>query len=64
MELLIAQYLPLIIKYGIAPAIIALTKANPTLDDAGILAKLPADLLALVTPNQAFLDSIRAQAGR
>jgi hypothetical protein len=64
MELLIAQYLPLLIKYALVPAIAAVTRANPTITDAEIIAKLPADLQILASGNQGYLDSIRAQAGR
>lgn len=58
------QLIPLLIKYILIPQVAAIARANPTLDDAGILAKLPADVQALTTSNQAFLDAIRAQAGK
>ena len=64
MELVIAQYLPLLIRYALVPAIAAITRANPTMTDAEIIAKLPADLQMLTLSNQSFLDSIRVQAGR
>lgn len=56
--------LPLLISKVIIPEVIAATRANPTLDDAGIIAKLPADVQALCSRNQAVLDAIRTQAGR
>jgi hypothetical protein len=56
--------LPILIKYVLIPEIARVVKSDPTLDDAGILAKLPADIQALTTANQSFLDAIRAQAGR
>lgn len=55
--------LPILIKYVIIPEVSRLVRANPTIDDAGILAKLPIDIQALVTVNQSFLDTIRVQAG-
>ncbi len=56
--------LPILIKYVIIPEVAKIVKADPSLDDAGILAKLPSDIQALTASNQAFLDSIRTQAGR
>lgn len=56
--------LPILIKYVIIPEVAKVVRANPTLDDAGIIAKLPDDIQGLATSNQAFLDSIRTQAGR
>ncbi len=56
--------LPLIIKYIIIPEVANVVRANPTITDAEILAKLPADVQVLATSNQAFLDAIRTQAGK
>jgi hypothetical protein len=56
--------LPILIKYVLIPEIARIVKADPSLDDAGILAKLPADIQVLTTSNQSFLDAIRSQAGR
>ena len=64
MEILLAQYLPLIIKYAIIPTVASIVRAQPTITDEEIHLKLPADLQALATLNQSFLDSIRTQAGR
>lgn len=61
---MLETWLPVLIKYVLIPEIAKIARADPTLDDAGILAKLPADVAALTQSNQAFLDSIRAQAGR
>lgn len=56
--------LPLLIKYIVVPEVSKLVKGNPAITDAEILAQLPADVQALTTTNQAFLDSIRAQVGK
>jgi hypothetical protein len=56
--------LPILIKYVVIPEVANLVRKDPTITDADIIAKLPADIQALVTGNQAFLDSIRTQAGR
>jgi hypothetical protein len=56
--------LPLLIRYIVIPEVARLLRGNPQITDAEILTQLPADVRALVTSNQAFLDSIRAQAGR
>lgn len=56
--------LPLLIKYIIIPEVANVVRGTPQITDAEIIAKLPLDVQALVTSNQAFLDSIRAQAGR
>jgi len=56
--------LPILIKYVVIPEVAKIVRAEPTIDDAGILAKLPVDVAALATSNQAFLDSIRTSAGR
>lgn len=61
---LLAQLLPVLITRVLVPEIARIARADPQLDDAGIIAKLPADLQGLVVPNQSFLDSIRTQAGR
>lgn len=54
--------IPILLKYVIIPEVAKVVRGNPTLTDDQILAKLPADLQALVTGNQAFLNSIRGQA--
>lgn len=56
--------LPMLIKYVIIPEVANVVRANPTITDAEILAKLPADVQALCTANQSFLDSIRVAAGK
>ena len=56
--------LPLLVKYIIIPEVANVVRAQPTITDADILAKLPLDVQALVTSNQAFLDAIRTQAGK
>lgn len=54
----------LVVKYALIPEVANVVRANPTITDADILAKLPADIQALVASNQTFLDSIRVQAGK
>lgn len=54
----------LVVKYAIIPEVANVVRANPAITDADILAKLPADIQALVSSNQTFLDSIRTQAGK
>lgn len=61
---MLETWLPVLIKYVLIPEIAKIVRAEPTLDDAGILAKLPADVLAIAQSNQTFLDSIRTAAGR
>lgn len=61
---LLATLLPILISKVLVPEIARIARADPTLDDAGIIAKLPLDLKALITGNQTFLDAIRTQAGR
>lgn len=56
--------IPLIIKYVVVPEVARLVRGNPTITDAQILEQLPADVAALTTSNQAFLDAIRVQAGK
>lgn len=60
----LAQLFALIVKYVVIPEVANVVRANPTITDAEILAKLPADVAALVTSDQTFLDSIRTQAGK
>ena len=56
--------LPILIRYVLIPEISKVVRAQPTITDEEILAKLPADVAVLATSNQAFLDSIRTSAGR
>ena len=56
--------LPLLLKYIIIPEVANVVRANPTLTNDQIAAKLPADVQALCASNQPFLDSIRTAAGR
>lgn len=55
--------IPILLKYVIIPEVAKVVRGNPAITDAEILQKLPADLLALTSSNQAFLNSVRAQAG-
>jgi hypothetical protein len=56
--------LPVLIRYVLIPEIARVVRGNPQLTDEQILAQLPADVGALATSNQAFLDGIRAAAGK
>lgn len=56
--------LPVLIRYVLIPEIARVVRGNPQITDEQILAQLPADVSALATGNQEFLDTLRAQAGK
>lgn len=64
MDPAILNLIQLAIRYAVIPEVARLVRGTPAITDAQILQQLPADVQALVTSDQAFLDSIRTAAGK